>query len=333
MSLPEADDSRGKTVEALQEQGRLISEQEGKVSSLKRRLEELNSTRGGPGLTSENDNNIVKAAGILTSQLAVEEEKLNQLRGRSQTIQETLTEIERRRNDLIKEQAWRQNVAYQSLLHMNGQHTEFNRLLSLGNQLLASRQGLQNIPFRIPSAELTDKQSDALSKAKRESNLSSLTGVDRVRREAELSADDLGFTNTPQYVQYRQQYIRDTVEAWQKREAANKAVKDGQRAESEAAKEQRSAAQVAEQYSRKIADLSVATEVQRVRASQGEKAAELYAASHENGTKWSEEQRKSIEAGAVALAQWTQKANEAVHKQREMADALKDLKDAARKYQ
>ncbi|RRA36588.1 phage tail tape measure protein, partial [Cronobacter sakazakii] len=64
----------------------------------------------------------------------------------------------------------------------------------------------------------------------------------------------------------------------------------------------------------------------------GEKAAELYAASHENGAKWSEEQRKSIEAGAVALAQWTQKADEAVRKQHEMADALKDLKDAGRRY-
>ncbi|ELY4141558.1 phage tail tape measure protein [Cronobacter sakazakii] len=82
-----------------------------------------------------------------------------------------------------------------------------------------------------------------------------------------------------------------------------------------------------------MADLSVAVEVQKVRATQGEKAAELYAASHENGAKWSEEQRKSIEAGAVALAQWTQKADEAVRKQHEMADALKDLKDAGRRYQ
>lgn len=82
-----------------------------------------------------------------------------------------------------------------------------------------------------------------------------------------------------------------------------------------------------------MADLSIATEVQKVRATQGEQAAELFAASHENGTKWSEEQRKSIEAGAVALTQWSQKADEAVRKQREMTDALKDLKDAARRYQ
>ena len=81
-----------------------------------------------------------------------------------------------------------------------------------------------------------------------------------------------------------------------------------------------------------MADLSVATEVQKVRASQGEKAAELYAAAHEAGTKWTDEQRKAIRASSVALAEWTQKADEAVRKQREMDDALKAMRDGARKF-
>jgi hypothetical protein len=42
---------------------------------------------------------------------------------------------------LIREDAANQNRAYQSLLLMNGQHEEFNRLLGLGNQLLMARQG------------------------------------------------------------------------------------------------------------------------------------------------------------------------------------------------
>ncbi|WP_318011827.1 phage tail tape measure protein, partial [Escherichia coli] len=42
-----------------------------------------------------------------------------------------------------------QNKAYQSLLIMNGQHTEFNRLLGLGNELLQQRQGLVNVPLRL----------------------------------------------------------------------------------------------------------------------------------------------------------------------------------------
>ncbi|SQI33569.1 Phage-related minor tail protein [Providencia alcalifaciens] len=81
-----------------------------------------------------------------------------------------------------------------------------------------------------------------------------------------------------------------------------------------------------------MADLSIATEVQKVRATQGEKAAELYAAAHEAGTKWTDEQRKAIRASSVALAEWTQKADEAVRKQREMDDALKAMRDGAKKF-
>lgn len=81
-----------------------------------------------------------------------------------------------------------------------------------------------------------------------------------------------------------------------------------------------------------MADLSVAIDVQRVRATEGEKASELYAASHQAGTKWTDEQRKAIQASSAELAKWTQKADENVRKQREQADALKDLTEAARKF-
>ncbi len=47
---------------------------------------------------------------------------------------------------LIRQQAAEQNKVYQSMLVMNGQHTEFNRLLGLGNELLQQRQGLVNVP-------------------------------------------------------------------------------------------------------------------------------------------------------------------------------------------
>jgi hypothetical protein len=38
-------------------------------------------------------------------------------------------------------------------LVMNGQHDEFNRA-GLGNQLLMARQGLANVPLRLPQADL-----------------------------------------------------------------------------------------------------------------------------------------------------------------------------------
>ncbi|WP_413499181.1 phage tail tape measure protein [Buttiauxella gaviniae] len=332
MSLPEADDSRGKIIESLQEQGRLVTEQESKVATLREQIEKLNTTRGQTGLTSENDNNIIKAASILTSQLAVEEEKLNQLRTQSQAIQEALSENERRRNDLIKERAWRQNQEYQSLLMMNGQHTEFNRLLSLGNQLLSTRSTLASAPFRIPSAQLTPKQSDLLQKSAREKELSGLSGVDKVRRQAEYAADDAGLTSSPEFIENRNKYISNTVEAWKTQENLNKSLKDGKKALGEQGKEARSAAQLAENYTRKMDDLSIAIEVQKVRATDGEKASELYAASHQSGSKWTEEQRKAIRANSAELAVWTQRAEENVRKQREQTEALKDLTDAARKY-
>ncbi len=72
--------------------------------------------------------------------------------------------------------------------------------------------------------------------------------------------------------------------------------------------------------------------MQQERYKHGEKAAELYAASHQAGTKWTEEQRKSIRENAAELARWTQKADEVVKKQRDQAEALKDLTEAAKKY-
>ncbi len=330
-SLPDADDNRGKTVEALAEQNRLVGEQQEKVEALKRQIDDLNSSRGKPGITSENDLNIVNAISLVTSQLTVEEDKLNRMRDQSRGIQQALEEIERRRNDLIKEQAWRQNAAYQSLLVMNGQHSELNRLLSLGNQLLSSRNALATVPFAIPQAPVSTQDQQSLIQKQQQAELAGLTGLARVRRQAQFELERMGRTG-PENSKYAADYTKAAEADYnnaQRVAASQKAQADATR---DAGKAAREAAQTADQYSRKMADLSIATEVQKVRATQGEKAAELYAASHENGTKWSDEQRKSIEAGAVALAQWSQKADEATRKQRDQADALKDLTEAARKF-
>lgn len=99
-----------------------------------------------------------------TNALAIEQERLAQMQAKSQSIQEVLEGVEHRRIALIRQQAAEQNSAYQSLLIMNGQHTEFNRLLGLGNALLMSRQGLVNSPLRSPQADLNTKQVDAIEK-------------------------------------------------------------------------------------------------------------------------------------------------------------------------
>lgn len=220
MSLSETDTNRSKTVDALVEQNRLISEQAEKVKSVTSQINDLNSARGKPGITSENEQNILKAIAIATSQLSVEEGRLNELRGKSQGIQQTLEEIERRRNDLIREQAWQQNAVYQSLIMMNGQHTEFNRLLGLGNSLLAARQGLAVTPMRIPQAEISGKQADALEKARQDLELSKLKGEARERARLGFSADALGLTSDPEFQTARQNYIGTSLEAWRNNEAS-----------------------------------------------------------------------------------------------------------------
>ena len=227
MSLSETDDNRGKTVGALVEQNRLVDEQSRKVGELKAQIDDLNASRGKPGITSENDANILRAIAIVTDQLAVEEGKLNDMRDKSRGIQQALEEIERRRNDLIREQAWRQNAVYQSMIMMNGQHTEFNRLLGLGNQLLMVRQGLANVPLRLPQADLDKKQTDALEKSRRDLELSRLKGEAKERLRLSYAADDLGLTSDPQFQTGRQELIDNGLAEWRNNEANKPKAKGG----------------------------------------------------------------------------------------------------------
>lgn len=227
MSLSETDDNRGRTVGALVEQNRLVDEQAKKVGELKIQIDGLNASRGKPGITSENDANILRAIAIVTDQLAVEEGKLNDMREKSRNIQQTLEGIERQRNDLIKEHAWRQNALYQSQLMMNGQHERFNSLLGLGNQLLMARQGLANVPLRLPQADLDKKQTDALEKSRRDLELSRLKGEAKERLRLSYAADDLGLTSDPQFQIGRQELINNGLAEWRNNEANKPKAKGG----------------------------------------------------------------------------------------------------------
>lgn len=235
MSLPEADDNRRKTIEALVEQNRLIDEQGKAVSAVKRQIDELNKARGQPGITKDNDLNIVKSLSILTDQLTVEENKLYLMREKSASIQQVLEGIERRRNDWIREQAWRQNAAYQSLLMMNGQHEKFNQLLGLGNQLLMARQGMTLAPMRVPQAEASQKQTEALEKSRRELALSRLKGEAKERARLGYAADELGLTADPQFQTNRLEYINNGLEEWRNNEANKKQPKGPKTDEEKAA--------------------------------------------------------------------------------------------------
>ncbi|MCF1869061.1 phage tail tape measure protein, partial [Klebsiella pneumoniae] len=142
----------------------------------------------------------------------------------------------------------------------------FNQIMNIGNSVLATRQALVNIPMRIPSATLTDKQQALIDNSERNKTLSSLSGEDKIVKQAEFSADDAGLLNTPEFADARRKYIENQVEAYRSQQKLNESLQTGKATQSAYEKAQKEAERTAEQYERKIADLSVATEVQKVRA-------------------------------------------------------------------
>ncbi|EOA2698239.1 phage tail tape measure protein [Citrobacter freundii] len=241
MSLPEASDNEAKTRQALDEQNRLIDEQAKKVRQLREEISGYQHMLANPGPTVagymvnhlKSIDDATRGLSDATNALAIEQERLAQMQAKSQSIQEVLEGVEHRRIALIRQQAAEQNSAYQSLLIMNGQHTEFNRLLGLGNALLMSRQGLVNSPLRSPQAELNTKQVDAIEKSRRELELSRRKGEERERLRLSYSADDLGFaSNDPRYQTSRQELINNGLEEWRNNQA-NKPKSKGGKTEAE----------------------------------------------------------------------------------------------------
>ncbi|HII2288780.1 phage tail tape measure protein [Escherichia coli O88:H8] len=218
MSLPEASDNEEKTRQALEEQNRLINEQEGKIRGLKNQIADYQRWLDESSQSGSGAEIILKGLAEATNQLAVEQSRLTQMQGKAQSIQDVLAGLEERRVALIRQQAAEQNKAYQSLLIMNGKHTEFNRLLGLGNELLQQRQGLVNVPLRLPQATLDDKQQTALNNSKRELALSRLKGEARERARLGYAADDLGFVGEA-YRTARQNYINNSLDAWRNNQA------------------------------------------------------------------------------------------------------------------
>lgn len=236
MTLPEVDSNRRLSVEAMQEQKRLIEEQKRSVKSLNGQIKDLNESRSKPGITQGNDLNITKAIAILTEQVVVEEDKLRQMREKASDILKAQEEQERRRNDLIKERAWRQNSEYQNLVMMTGKYSEVNRLLGLGNQLLMERQGLVNVPMRMPQADLTSQQTNALEKSRRDLALSKLKGEEKEKARLGYAADDLGLTTAPQFQTGRQEFINNGLAEWRNNEA-NKPKRKGPKTDEEKAED------------------------------------------------------------------------------------------------
>ncbi|HAV2259752.1 TPA: phage tail tape measure protein [Raoultella ornithinolytica] len=234
MSLPEVSDNENKTRQALEEQNRLVDAQTSKVKSLKEEIAGYQYVLSNPGPTTSGGfminhltsvETVTRGLEEATSALAVEQERLAQMQAKSESIQSVLEGIENRRIALIRQQAAEQNSAYQSLIMMNGEHTEFNRLLGLGNNLLMARQGLVNAPMRIPQADLTSQQTNALEKSRRDLALSKLKGEAKELARLGFAADDLGLTSDPQHQTGRQELINNGIAEWRNNESNKPARK------------------------------------------------------------------------------------------------------------
>ena len=235
-----------------------------------------------------------------------------------------------RHNVLLRQNA-AANVYYNNLLLMTGQGSIFRQVLDGINDAIEHNNSLTASPLRLPQASVSDKDAKSLLNKQRQAELAGLTGIAKVNRQVDFDLQDMGRdgpNNSTFASQYRAAAEKDYNNT-QNVAAAQKAKADATR---EAEKADRDAASQAQRYASKIEDLTIATEVQKVRASEGEKAADLYAAAHQSGIKWTAEQTEEIRKQAAELARWTSRADDNVKKQREQAEALKQLTEAARKF-
>lgn len=221
MSLPELAKNKESSAEALAEQNRLISEQQKVVNGLKDDIETLNQARKS-SYSSVSGTDTTLAEKNATEKLAIEQARLNELQDKAKNIVQALEENERRRVVLIREQTWRENAAYQSLVMMTGQHAAFNRVLGLGNNLLASRQALITAPLRIPQASVSESEQQALLQKQQAAELAGLKGLARAKKQAEFDLQRMGKTGIENST-YADQYMKAVEDEYTRNQAGKPA--------------------------------------------------------------------------------------------------------------
>ena len=233
MSLPAIDETSRKIAASIKEQNKEVEGQTKKVNDLRSAIAFYQKQLQNPA-QGVNTSDLQSGIDSMINKLSVEESRLQQLLNDRKTALSGQEQAEQRRVDLLRQQAAEQNKHTQALRKMTGQYEDFNRALSLGNQLLSSREGLVNIPFRLPDNPLSNKQNDALEKSRQDLALSKLKGEARERQRLAYAADSLGFTNIPSDQKARQEYIDNGVAKWKNIEA-NKPKAKGPKSEEEKA--------------------------------------------------------------------------------------------------
>ncbi|VGQ11698.1 hypothetical protein SB5439_04984 [Klebsiella variicola] len=253
---------------------------------------------------------------------------------RRDALLKTLKVTEDQHSLSLRESAAAANAYTNALLNMTGQGAAFKKTLDGINSSLQVNQEIAGAgpgPFRVKQAPVSAKDQDTLTQKQNSAELAGLTGLSRVRRQAQIDLQKMGKTGVENstYIAQYTKAMEDEYNNTQKLAAASKAATAANR---EAKKEKTEAERATENYTRKMADLTTEIEVQKVRVDEGEKAARLYAASHENGAKFSEDQVKALRKEAEELEKWKIKADAATKTRQDQAEALKKLIEAKQKY-
>ncbi|WP_145533755.1 tape measure protein [Yersinia alsatica] len=179
---------------------------------------------------------------------------------------------------------------------MSSAGADFNRILSIGNELLRERQGLASVPLSLPLSEAASK---AKEQQDNELKILQLNGRAKIEEMARQKAE--------------QQKISDPVEVngFVLRELRNYDQTEQNKAAEEATRKTASAAKTAESatkaYEQAIANLNKEIQVETVRLSQGDAAASLFASSIETGAKYTDAQRTELERLNKTLAESKQR--------------------------
>ncbi len=294
MSLSEVADTSGKIRTSLKVQTDQIEDQQKKVDNLRKAIAFYQKQIQNP-MQGVNTSDLQSGIESMVANLAAEEDRLRHLRDDQGKTLTALNLSEQQRIDLIRQQAADENKLYQSAIKMNGTYSEFNRLMSIGNDILAQRSGFASIPFPVAQQPVNNKQQEALNQAARNRELSTLSGEARARKQAEFSADDLGLTDDPQYQTARQKYLTDTVQAWKNQDQLKESTAAASKATQAAAASARQAETVQKSYQQKVADLNKEIQIEQVRMEKGDAAAASFSASLETGAKWTATQRAELE--------------------------------------
>ncbi|MDE9537002.1 tape measure protein, partial [Xenorhabdus bovienii] len=152
-----------------------------------------------------------------------------------------------------------------------------------------------HVPVPVVKFEPNDKIKSLLKDQEREIDLSKRKGLDKVRREAYYKAVDGGLNpDDRQQKPYVNQVINNAAQVYQNAEALRKQDEAARKAQSEAESAARKAAKTAEDYASKLAELNTQLATEAIRYKEGNAAAELFASSQNNVSKFTQEQNNHL---------------------------------------